>query len=321
MGERGCRRLSVRQHNQYTNRMKTCFWTILLVVFQSAIADAQILRYQFNEGTGTTTASSGSASDSLTLRDAAGVPTAALWGAPGSGPSGSASDRALDLRSATGMGSGFLGPNASLSTLGPMFFMSQFTITGWFRPESTDLNRAQLLQFQNGGSVMTITGLSGGPAGAHNRLRLIMDNGDSFPEVDAFGDFEADWSAAGSWAFFAISYNGQSPTNKVRLYSGSLAGAASLSATGSGSSILFPFGGASVYIGADPSHNNPLDGYLDDFRLYDSMLTDSQIEQIRLSTVPEPGTTALLTLGALMLLGKRRITNKALTKNPLRFLR
>jgi hypothetical protein len=269
------------------NPMKTPFWTVLVVGFHSVIANAQILHYQFNEGVGNTTASSGSVSDSLTMRDASGNSTAVLWGAPGSGPSASATDRALDLTTATGMGSGFSGPTAFLPALSPLSALNQFTITGWFRPDSTDLERAKFLQIQNGGNVMSITGLSGGPVGARNRLRLIIDDGDSFPEVDAAGDYEADWSTTNSWAFFAISYDGQSATSTINLYSGSLAGAASLSASRAGSSILFPLGGASVCIGANPSNTDPFNGYLDDFRLYGSTLTASEVEQVRLSAVPE----------------------------------
>src|SRR5438094_7510114 len=118
-------RLGRRRRTIYL--MKAYISIALAVLLQTAIAHAQILKYQFDEGAGTATASSGSASDSLTLRNATGAPTTALWGAPGSGPSSSMADRALDLTSAAGMGSGFSGPNAYRTALSSLPALTQFT--------------------------------------------------------------------------------------------------------------------------------------------------------------------------------------------------
>ena len=266
--------------------MKARLWPILFIVLHPILACAQVLHYEFNEGIGSNTASSGLVSDSLTLRDASGTPTSGLWGAPGSGPSASPADRALDLTAATGMGSSFSGPTAFLPALNPLAALNQFTVTGWFRPSTTDLGRANFFQIRNGSKVINITGLSGGPVSARNRLRMIIDDGDSFPEVDAFGDFEEVWSAVDSWAFFAVAYDGQGATSTIILYSGSLAGAASVSASRTGASVFFPLAGASVCIGANPSNTDPFKGYLDDFRLYSSALTSSEVEQVRVSAVP-----------------------------------
>jgi hypothetical protein len=283
--------------------MKTYFWTALVISLQTLALDAQILRYQFNEGFGTTAASSGSVPDSLSLRDAFGNPTSGLWGASGSGVSGLPADRALDLNSATGMGSGFVGPNAFLASLSSASSLNQFTITGWFRSSATDLNRANLLMLRNGTNVLSLTGLSGGPIGARDRLRLIIDGG----QVDAAGNFESRWSTAGVWAFFAISYNGQSTTDTVRFYSGDVGTASSLSTSSAASSIAFPFGGASLWIGANSSSSDPFKGFIDDIRLYDSVLTASGIEQVRLSAVPEPNSAALLIGGVILRLLRRRM--------------
>jgi hypothetical protein len=268
--------------------MKAFAWTVLVVSLHCLTGHAQILHYQFDEGVGTTTASWGSTPDPLTLRDASGTSTTVLWGAPGSGPSGLPSDRALDLTTASGMGSGYSGPTAFLPALSSMAALNEFTITGWFRPTETDLDRAKFLLVQNGSNVMSITGLSGGPVGARNRLRLIIDDGDSFPEVDAAGDFEVDWSTAGAWAFFAISCSGQSATSTIKLYSGNLGAAASLSTSSTESSILFPLTGAAVCIGANPSNTDPFRGYVDDFRLYGAALTAAEVEQVRLSGIMPP---------------------------------
>ena len=137
---------------------------------------------------------------------------------------------------------------------------------------------------------MSLIGLSGGPSGARSRLRLMIDDdGDTFLEVDAHGDFEADWSTTDSWAFFAISYAGEAATSTIKFYSGSLAAAASLSASQTESAIVFPLAGASVCIGAEPSSSVPFKGYLDDFRLYGTALTAAEIEQVRSGGVrPQP---------------------------------
>lgn len=276
--------------------MKTCLLTALTLVMPPLLLSAQTLKYDFNEGAGTSAASSGTITDALTLRDVGGTPTTALWGASGSGPSGSGTDRALDLTSAGGMGSGFSGPNAFLASLSPVSALDEFTITGWFRPSTADLGRASLVSLQNGGDSLRIIGLSGGPTGARNRLRLTINDGDIFPEVDAVGDYESLWSTPDEWAFFAISYGGL----KVAFYSGGIDTAVDLSSSSAAPSVRFPLEGASLWIGTTSSGTNPFQGYMDDIRFYDTALNSSQIEQVRLSAVPEPGSIALLVLGGLI---------------------
>jgi hypothetical protein len=149
--------------------MRARHWTTLTLFIEAGILQAQILQYHFDEGVGATSLSIGTLKARLLLRDTGGTPTSALWGAPGSGPSGSSSDRALELTSAGGMGSGFTGPNAYLASLGTAPALDRFTITGWIRPTTTDLNRAQLLRIENYDQNLWITGLAGGPAGMSRR--------------------------------------------------------------------------------------------------------------------------------------------------------
>lgn len=287
------------------NILQTSF--ALGVLFHLTAANAQLLHYEFTEGVGTTSASSGSVAGSLTLRNATGVPTSSLWGAPGSGPSSSPADRALNLTSAGGMGTGSTGPSAFAGSVGSVAPLTSFTITGWFRPGSEDLARAKFLEIRNTNFELGVTGLSGGPAGARNRLRLTIEtNGDSFPEVDVLGDFEAEWSTVDSWAFFAISYNSQSPTEKVKFYSGSISGSSSLSRTTTSAVVLLPLGSSSILIGARKFNEDPFLGFIDDFRIYGDSLSASDIEHVRLQAVPEPGSMALLGLGGLSFVWARR---------------
>ena len=275
--------------------MRTLCWAVLAVVIHPLWLSAQILRYDFNEGEGTTAASSGALSDPLTLRDKLGIPTAALWGHPGSGPSGLMLDRALNLTGADGMGTTFAGPHASLDSLGPVDALERFTITGWFRPNTEDLARANLLTIRNGNMELRIVGLSGGmEPGARNRLRLLINDGVPMAEVDAVGDFEPLWSTPYVWGFFAISYDGLSETNQVVFYSGGVSTPAALSISSYPwlspiATVQFPLENSTICIGSDPSNTDPFQGYMDDIRVYGNALGLSEVEEVRLSGVPGPG--------------------------------
>jgi hypothetical protein len=287
--------------------MKTATWLAVGVLFSAVVADAQLLRYQFDEGIGNNAASSGSLPDALSLRDAGGNPTAALWGSPGSGVSGAPSDRALDLSTATGMGSGFVGPSGFVSSLSFPSTVNRFTITGWFRPQIADLGRATFLTMRNGTNSLSIVGLSGGPATARDRLRFTMSNGTT-ALVDGFGNYESRWSRAGDWAFVAITYDTQTPASpRLGFYVGNQGSATSLSTVSTVSSLSFPLGGASLWLGANASSSDPFQGMLDDFRLYNTALSLNDIEQIRRSAVPEPCTVAFLAIGGLTFIVKRNI--------------
>jgi len=198
------------------------------------------------------------------------------------------------------MGSGFTGPNAYRTALSTLPALTQFTLTGWFRSSSVDLDRAQFISLRNGSDFLQLVGLSGGPTNARDRLRLTVQAGSSFS--DTFGDYESDWSTQDAWAFFAISFT----TNTVSFYSGSLLHSTSLSLASAGTAINFPLGSSSISIGASSSNTDPFKGYLDDFRLYGSSLTAAQIEQVRLEAVPEPTALMLLGLGLILLLRRAR---------------
>ena len=278
-----------------TDPMRTLCWAVLAVVIHPLWLSAQILRYEFDEGEGTTAASSGALSDPLTLKDKLGIPTTALWGYPGSGPSGLMLDRALNLTGADGMGTTLSGPHASLDSLGPVDALDQFTITGWFRPNTEDLARANLLTIRNGNMELRIVGLSGGmDPGARNRLRLLINDGVPMAEVDAVGDFEPLWSTPYVWGFFAISYDGLSESNKVVFYSGGVSTPAAISISSYPwvspiATVQFPLGNSTICIGSDPSNSDPFRGYMDDIRVYGNVLGLSEVEEVRSSGVPGPG--------------------------------
>jgi hypothetical protein len=274
--------------------MKTQFCAVLAMVVAPLLLNAQILKYEFNEGTGTSAQSSGVLSDALTLRDAQGTPTTALWGPPGSGPSGLMLDRPLNLAGADGMGTTFSGPHATLDALSPVDALDQFTITGWFRPATGELDRANLLTIRNGSDELRIVGLSGGPIDARSRLRLVIDDGGPMAKVDAVGGFEPLWSAPNVWGFFAISYDSLGESNKVTFYSGGVSTPATLSVPSSPilrphATVQFPLGNSSIWIGSTPSNTDPFQGYMDDIRVYGAALDLSEVEEVRLSALPGPG--------------------------------
>jgi hypothetical protein len=275
--------------------MRALCWAILAVVVQPMWLSAQILKYDFNEGEGTTAASSGAVSDPLTFKDKLGIPTTALWGYSGSGPSGLVGDRALNLTGADGMGTTFAGPHASLESLGPVDALERFTITGWFRPNTEDLARANLVTIRNGNMELRIVGLSGGmEPGARSRLRLLINDSVPMAEVDAVGDFEPLWSTPYVWGFFAISYDGLSESNQVVFYSGGVSTPAALSISSYPwlspiATVRFPLGNSTICIGSDPSNSDPFQGYTDDIHVYGTALGLSEVEEVRSSGVPGPG--------------------------------
>ena len=63
-------------------------------------------------------------------------------------------------------------------------------------------------------------------------------------------------------------------------------------------------------INSNATNSRAFDGWLDDIRIYDEVLTMSQIEEVRLQgllgIVPEPSSAMLFTIGLFVSLGGRR---------------
>ena len=268
--------------------------SLILLLCLVGTLDAQILHYRFDEGQGTTAGNSGSSSKTLSLVDSAGTPSPFLWSIVGGGSSAATGDYALNLTSSTGMGTGRSGPVASNGSLSLTDPLSKFTITGWFRPTVTDLSRASIIMITTETSYLRVWGISGGPVGERSRLHLVISNDAYSSSANATGDFEAVWSTPSLWAFFAISYTSVTPTQNTHFYSGGQDAPVALSASHSEPSVPISLNGASLWIGNSPTGGNPFQGYIDDIRVYDKVLSITEIETIRRASAPQNNLARLM---------------------------
>jgi hypothetical protein len=109
------------------------------------------------------------------------------------------------------------------------------------------------------------------------------------------------------WQFVAVTYNGSLASANTNFYKGTLAAAVStLGSTASinsgpsnDSAVDFEVGGTP----ASAAGRSP-NAFFDDVRVYDQVLTPTELEAIRQSNIPEPTTALLAAFG--LLLGARR---------------
>jgi hypothetical protein len=59
------------------------------------------------------------------------------------------------------------------------------------------------------------------------------------------------------------------------------------------------------YTDAAPTADTAPPGYVDDIRIYDSVLQAAEVEAVRQANIPEPASIALLEIGCLALLSSR----------------
>lgn len=105
----------------------------------------------------------------------------------------------------------------------------------------------------------------------------------------------------------AFVINGSDPTdtNNLTMYSGSPISAASLLAQEDfGGNSTFTSSQAFVIGGADFSGNRTPPILLDDVRVYDGLLTASEVEAVRASNIPEPATLGLIGVGIALVIGR-----------------
>lgn len=256
---------------------------------------ALVLEYDFN-GTGTTVANIGpQAGGSLTFLNAAGSATD-LHSASGQGVSGLPGDMAFDNTASTGMGSAGTGGRAQAAgNFANLGTVQSFTIQGWYKADAIG-NGAKLFEL-TGGGVITLA------SNAVDRLSLTVNG--TFSQSAA----STTYANSDSWVFFGVTYDGTLASNNVKFYAGTLDSAVSLVNTATLNQGARPIGFTSLAIGN--SYNSaarPFDGLLDDFRFYDSTtgadgaLNLAQLEELRLTAIPEPTSVVLLGVAGLSLL-------------------
>ncbi len=279
---------------------------VAVLQFAPGNLDAQILKYDFNQ-TGTTAPSTGTTTTSLTLYNTAGA-AADLHGAAGSGVSGVASDRAFDNSASSGMGStGTGGRGQSASSIAAINTLQSFTLTGWFKTDSTTSigSNACLINNENTSAGFKLF------SNATGQLALNV-NGSPVTSTGTTA-----YAATQSWVFFAVTYDGTIASNNVKFYVGNTSTATSLNVTRSLAQGTTVNNTSAFSIGNLAGTNTrPFDGLMDDIAIYGSqtdntgVLSLAQIEAVRAANViPEPSTLGLLACGMGLLIGiplKRR---------------
>lgn len=272
----------------------------LLVVSCSTIPalshGALLMDYTF-DGSGTTVANGG------TLGSAADLATF------------NATNQPTDLRTADGTGVGGIGkaikfvntPNTAGPygyTSGPVSLniVSGFTISGWLDMSSWT-SASSVFRGRNGNAGMNLLILD------NDRLQLEIGSGSASTNVRS--DLGAYGGAVDEgWMFFAITWDGST----VTFYRGDDEIGSSLSVVGSiaysaavadNTTTAFALGNLRT---SNADKDRPLNGLMDDFHIYNNFLDASQVNDVRLSAVPEPGQVSLLILGltGCMLIARKR---------------
>jgi hypothetical protein len=232
------------------------------------------VQYLFSEGSGTTVANSGTAGSAGNL--AFGGTPSPTFSVAGFTPAGSGYSMNNTASPAAGTG-GYAQTSAAATFLDGL---TQATITGWFNTETA----ASLARLVDRGDNTVGTGqwslyFDGDP----NKLQLNL-GGTGYVS-------SADFGGTNTWVFFAVVIDGSSSKFYKGTPTSSSAAAGTFSAsTGLGTNTK------KLTVGNRESGSRAFDGHLWDIRIYDEALTDSQVETVRASAIPEPTTLAALPL-------------------------
>lgn len=291
-----------------------------LVLAATPVEAATILHYTFNE-TGNTAPSIGTNTTAVTMRNDAGTATD-LHGPAGSGVTGITADRAFANLGPNTHGSaastatnGFRADQADLNAIDQL---QSFTLSGWFKTETTDAlaGKTPRLFWNHNDSTagFNLQFFSGS-----EDLKLDVDDNATF--VNTTGNQYADKQA---WVFFAVTYDGTVASNNIKFYKGYRTDAeAKLGTTQTTAQTKListhtlnrgTVGSESIglVLGNRTAGDRPFDGYLDEMRIdggsgATNALTLAQIEAIRVTAVnlPEPSSIVLAALAGVALVGYR----------------
>lgn len=253
------------------------------------MAQAQILFYDYNEGTGVSATNAGSSapSNNMNMRTGANVPTN-LYTADGQGVTGQAGDYAFDL---TGNSAG------QITSASPINELSSFTIAGWFKLD-TGFTATPSRVFVNSNGSAGFQLLASGT----DLLSLQVDGGSVASD--------AVYSTLDDWMFIAVTYDGTLTSDNVEFYVGTLTSGGIVSA-GSASmnqGVVGDNTNGFALIGNNTTFNGtrPIDGLVDNFALYGSLvdgsgaLSSAEVSDIYSAVVPEPEHVGVV-IGASML--------------------
>jgi len=194
--------------------------------------------------------------------------------------------------------------------------LSAFTLTAWVNLQDIPAGNLRIMAKQGAGSFEGFSWNfsdprpdAGGRTAASFGLRLFVGGTTAF----AFDPVPTGLSidADHKWAFVAVSYDGNSFVDNTNYYVGSAEAPAVLAATtsiGAGptlpSSARFGVGFTDAASTADTAPP----GYLDDVRVYDGLLSETEVEAVRRANlIPEPAAGAfIIGLGALLMARRSR---------------
>ena len=281
-------------------RWIAAFVTAGIALSHSGFAQQPILEYKFNE-TGTTAPSSGSDTTPLGMLNSSATPTD-LHGAAGSGVSGLATDRAFDNTPGSTMAAGG-GVALQSGDDNAVDGLLSLTFQGWLNTTAGATgNAGRLFDKNDGVGNGYFLGWNGGT------INLQLDLG-----ANVAGASSGGYTSGGNWIFFAATYDGT--TGLAKFYQGttdtsvSLINTSNVGFTGTVNDEAQQLG-----VGNGAAQSRAFAGLLDDMRIFGSttdasgVLTVSQLEDLRLSDVPEASTWAMPLLGAGLLVigGVRR---------------
>lgn len=243
------------------------------------LSQAQLIEWKFNEGSGEIAESSGSAGAAPLAMKNDKVPTS-LFTPDGGGASGKSGDYALDLSGANGMGANNppnTGPVATVSGntegLSALGGLESLTISGWIKPQAPITGAARIIV---GKTFYVQAGSSG-----ELQFGVVPDNG-----TPVFVNSEPNYTEAGMWMFFAITYDGTRTMDNVNFYVGATDAGLTLVCTRSvDAGKLPPFSGG-LEVGNVSSGVRPFQGMIDDLTIYgaengtEGALPQAKIEEI-----------------------------------------
>lgn len=256
------------------------FFAIAFAVIAMPAHGALIMQYTF-EGSGTSLTNEG------TLGSSANLGTF------------NSTDQPADLRTASGTGVGGVGQAgnflATPNTAGPYGITSGavalnittgFTISGWL-DMATWTSASSVFRNQSGNAGMSLL------VNSNDRLQLQLGSGSGSTNLNPTNGAYAGAVDEG-WMFFAITWDGST----VTFYRGDDELASSLSVVGTSAYTAGVANNASTAFAlgntAAATNDRPLNGLMDDFRIYNNFLNASEVNAVRLSAVPEPSQVSLL---------------------------
>ncbi len=282
-----------------------------LMIGTSAQAALQ-LHYDFNAGSGSTVDNLGDAGDpgDLTMYDSDGTTTVDLHGADGSGVSGLPGDYALNMNALSDVTAAGTGP-AAVTTAANANDLSiwgsdgtdgdTFTAQLWYRAETLNGNARVL-----GDGMDTRWNGSDGGYWQQAGTSPASDGNDY---DSAQGD---QWGATGQWIFMAWTID--EGNDEFIWYIGDKDTPVAVDIKYDSTTTPAPTSGAivenkrgQVMVGNRDDYVRVFDGLVDNVRFYDEALSLSELEALRQGDIiPEPASLAMLGLGGLAMLRRRR---------------